>query len=192
MKKLMVMLLVMSFSAFAGQKLTRDSNGIVTDPNTGLQWQDIYSKINPNPTKTPKIRVEKTLEKAIKYCEDLTIAGLDDWRLPNYNELFSLVIFTVPDITMSKEFNVTNLKNAATIHNSQITPISNGVASYFSSTTYISKKSPFNNKKYVWAMSFDSSGDFRAQNRLEKNGASGSYGVVRCVRTTNKIYNLHY
>jgi hypothetical protein len=59
--------------------LSRDSNGIVTDISTNLQWQDDIPS------------VEKTWSEAINYCEDLSLGGQDDWRLPNYNELISIV-----------------------------------------------------------------------------------------------------
>ena len=36
----------------------------------------------------------KTWKEALAYCENLTYAGHDDWRLPNKNELASLVDFT--------------------------------------------------------------------------------------------------
>ncbi len=58
---------------------SRDGNtGIVTDGNTGLQWQD-------------DTNVTKTWEGAIEYCEELTLGGHSDWRLPNFNELYSIV-----------------------------------------------------------------------------------------------------
>ena len=33
----------------------------------------------------------KTWQNALKYCEDLTYAGYNDWRLPNKNELATLL-----------------------------------------------------------------------------------------------------
>jgi len=51
---------------------------VVTDSVTGLRWQWL------NVT-------GKTWKEALAYCESLTYAGLSDWRLPNGNELVSLV-----------------------------------------------------------------------------------------------------
>ena len=57
---------------------TTSSDGkTVTDNRTGLMWQKEY--------------VSKTWQQALKYCEDLSYAGYTDWRLPNKNELASLV-----------------------------------------------------------------------------------------------------
>ena len=51
---------------------------VVTDSTTGLMWQKNYGT--------------KTLwEQALYYCEHLVYAGYSDWRLPNRNELLSLV-----------------------------------------------------------------------------------------------------
>ena len=197
MKKLMIMLLILSLSAFASQKLTRDKNGIVTDPNTGLQWQDIYSESNNTANPNGRMRVEKTLKKAIQYCEDLNIAGLSDWRLPNYNELFSLVDFSASNIALKKGFTVTDLTNAATFENGKIVPISNLAQDYYTSTTYISNKTPYNTKKYVWGIDFESNNGYinnKGSVILEKTGASGGYSAVRCVRTTTNTYHssTHY
>ena len=60
------------------------SNGVVTDNTTGLQWQDDYSD-NGGDIKSAK------WTDAIAYCEDLTLGGHSDWRLPNKKELLSIV-----------------------------------------------------------------------------------------------------
>ncbi len=60
------------------------SNGVVTDNTTGLQWQDDYSD-NGGDIKSAK------WTGAIAYCEDLTLGGHSDWRLPNKKELLSIV-----------------------------------------------------------------------------------------------------
>ena len=58
---------------------TTSSDGkTVTDNRTGLMWQKEYV-------------TDKTWQQALKYCEDLSYAGYSDWRLPNKNELASLV-----------------------------------------------------------------------------------------------------
>ena len=51
---------------------------VVTDSKTGLMWQKEYE-------------TDKTWQDALKYCKDLTYAGYSDWRLPNKNELASLI-----------------------------------------------------------------------------------------------------
>ena len=51
---------------------------VVTDSTTGLMWQKEYA-------------TGKTWQQALKYCEDSTYAGYSDWRLPNKNELASLL-----------------------------------------------------------------------------------------------------
>jgi hypothetical protein len=56
---------------------TINNNEIVTDSTTGLIWQKTYA-------------TNKTWQQAISYCENLTYAGYDDWRMPNPNELLSL------------------------------------------------------------------------------------------------------
>ena len=54
---------------------------MIRDKKTNLYWQ--------------KTSVGgKTWTEALKYCENLTYAGHSDWRLPNKNELASLVDFT--------------------------------------------------------------------------------------------------
>lgn len=63
--------------------LSRDeSSKIVTDWTTGLQWQDDES------ADTTRL----SWEEAIDYCENtLTLGGWLDWRMPNANELFSIM-----------------------------------------------------------------------------------------------------
>lgn len=61
----------------------------VTDTLTCLQWQrfaaDITGDGNPD---------EMNWEDALSYSEGLSIDGHDDWRLPNINELYSLVDYS--------------------------------------------------------------------------------------------------
>jgi len=58
--------------------LTISETDVVTDSKTGLMWQGEYV-------------TGKQWQEALKYCEDSTYAGYTDWRLPNKNELASLV-----------------------------------------------------------------------------------------------------
>jgi hypothetical protein len=59
-------------------KYRDNGDGTVTDLTTGLMWQQVP------PTE------EFTWEEANEYCENLNLAGYDDWRLPSVKELFSL------------------------------------------------------------------------------------------------------
>lgn len=84
-------------------------NGLATDSATGLVWQD-----------EPYTQVEKTAydkntnngkvgnwEYSKEYCENLTLGGYGDWRLPNIYELLTLI-----DNTKSKEpYVIEGIKN---------------------------------------------------------------------------------
>ena len=57
------------------------SADIVTDSKTGLAWQD-----NNDTNGT-----QRTWQEAIDYCEALDLGGHSDWRLPNVNELKTII-----------------------------------------------------------------------------------------------------
>ncbi len=57
---------------------TDNDDGTVTDNNTGLIWQRGY------------VNTKTQYDDAIDYCNDLSLAGYDDWRLPTIKELYSL------------------------------------------------------------------------------------------------------
>ena len=67
---------------------TISGKDVVTDSRTGLMWQKEYV-------------TDKTWQDALKYCEDSTYAGYSDWRLPNKNELVSLVNYDKPEKPLS-------------------------------------------------------------------------------------------
>ncbi|MBE0367038.1 Lcl domain-containing protein [Pseudoalteromonas aurantia] len=41
-------------------------------------------------TSRPTSTVQRTWHESVNYCENLSLAGFDNWRLPNVNEIFSL------------------------------------------------------------------------------------------------------
>jgi len=73
-----------------------NGDGTVTDYLTGLMW-----------TKNGNPYGQHTWNDAIDWCDAYVYAGHDDWRLPNFNELSSLVNY-------SKANNATWLNSTAT------------------------------------------------------------------------------
>jgi len=71
-------------SLFLYAGFSRDSSGVVADSATGLAWQDDYSD-NGGTIKSA------TWQDALVYCEELSLGGKNDWRLPNMRELKSIV-----------------------------------------------------------------------------------------------------
>ncbi len=133
---------ILTVSSFA--ELTK-SNGVVTDNNTSLQWQDDYSD-NGNTVKYV------VWSEAISYCNSLNLVE-GDWRLPNINELLSLVD---PE------------KHSPVIKGDVFENII--TSPYWSSTTYAS-----NNRGTAWVVHFGIGATYR------KNKTSFSF-YVRCVR----------
>ena len=61
-----------------------NSDGTISDTSTGLMWQKATAPGT------------YTWEQALTYCENLTLpaGGYSDWRLPNRNELQSIVDYS--------------------------------------------------------------------------------------------------
>ncbi|HNR97951.1 MAG TPA: DUF1566 domain-containing protein [Planctomycetota bacterium] len=99
------------------KRFTDNGDRTVTDNCTGLMWQN---ETAPG---------EYTWQDALKYCENLTLAGHSDWRLPNVRELQSFVNYGREDPS--------------------IDPVFSAVSSwYWSASTYVSSPS------FAWCVSF--------------------------------------
>ena len=59
-----------------------NGNGTVSDSVTGLMWQQGDGQNDDG---------GRTWEEALGYCENLSLGGHSDWRLPNVRELETLV-----------------------------------------------------------------------------------------------------
>ena len=71
------------------RRFVDNGDGTVSDRCTGLMWQKGTADTNGDGTvndKDPLLWCD-----AIRYCENLSFAGRDDWRLPNIRELQSIV-----------------------------------------------------------------------------------------------------
>jgi len=79
-----ILLIIIGVSSLMAGNFSRNANGVVSDSRTNLEWQDNYSDNGNNIKQT-------TWQSAIDYCENLNLDGNSDWRLPNLNELTSLV-----------------------------------------------------------------------------------------------------
>jgi len=91
---------------YGNNSLTDNGNYTVSDAATGLMWMQ-----DDNGAGVP-------WADALAYCEGLTLAGHDDWRLPNAKELESIVDYSrSPDTTGSAAidpvFNCTSITNEA-------------------------------------------------------------------------------
>lgn len=67
---------------FGENQYQDNGDGTVTDLSTGLMWQQADDG------------TERNWEEALYYAENLTLAGNDDWRLPDAHELQSIVDYT--------------------------------------------------------------------------------------------------
>ena len=129
-------------------KFTR-SGDIVSDSVTGLSWQD----------NTVVKSTVKSWIKAIEYCENLTLGGHNDWRLPNRKELLFIA-------DRSKSYPAIN---------SAFQNVSWTYHSYWSSTTYANLTSD------AWIVRFG--------NGLSSISSKNNGHYVRCVRNNGQPHN---
>ncbi len=74
------------------QSFTDNGDGSVTDNITRLLWQ----KEDDN--------IQRRWDEALQYCEDLTLAGKDNWHLPKAHELKTLTIPNKADPSINTKF----------------------------------------------------------------------------------------
>ena len=77
-----ILLIMIGASMLLYSAFSRDSSGVV-DSATGLAWQDDY-RDNGGDIKSA------TWQDALIYCEELSLGGKSDWRLPNIIELYGI------------------------------------------------------------------------------------------------------
>ena len=94
MKKgiLYVCLAVLFWQGVAFAAFIDNGNGTITDTGTGFMWQKATAPGT------------YTWEQALTYCENLTLGGYSDWRLPNRNELQSIVDYSRYNPTIDTTF----------------------------------------------------------------------------------------
>jgi len=135
-----------------------NNDGTITDKSTELMWQQDTGN-NSQPM---------TWKAGLSYCENLSLAGYTDWRLPNIRELASLVDLSRYNPSIDTGYFSNTLLNY-----------------YWSSTTY----EYLSYTNFAWGISFD-----KGYLSTPGGGKSGSV-YVRCVRggqfqTNNRIISL--
>jgi len=143
MKKTFLVLIGVSLFAFADFTKTGD---VVTDNHRGLMWQDDLSAST----------TAMTWQDAISHCEELTLDGHNDWRLPNIRELDSIVNSRKVDPAIYSAFENTSLDNY-----------------YWSSTTDAQERS------VAWGITFHHGASAADSIVTSKDGDN----AVRCVRS---------
>ena len=142
-------LLLWTGSGLAVGPYTDNSNQTVTDQGTGLMWEN-DSNVT---TKT------RTWDGALAYCENLTLGGYTDWRLPNFQELRSIADYSRYNPAIDSVFSAAS-------------------DFYWSSTSYAASPS------VAWGVYFDYGGDpwvgksIHYYVRCVRPGLSGSFATA--------------
>jgi uncharacterized protein DUF1566 len=74
-----------------------NGNGIVTDNLTGLHWTQDAGQLQTD------------WHSALNYCQSYVVGEFDDWRLPNFNELLSLIDFSQTFPSLPQDHLFTNV-----------------------------------------------------------------------------------
>jgi len=142
-------------------QLVDNTNGTVTDFSTGLMWYQ--EEVG-----------EKTWEETLTFCENLSYAGFDDWRLPNIKEIRSIS----NDQMINPSIETSFFSNA-------------GANRYWSSTTEINQNSK------AWFVDFKF-GLTSYEEKLERlfvrcvrTGLNGSTNVIKKSALSQKDFILY-
>ena len=135
MRRLLLFLTV--FNSLLLASLVKNGD-IVKDSVTNLMWQD-----------SNNTSIQKSWIDAINYCENLTLGGYSDWRLPNIVELESIIDRNKINFALSSIFeNVSfNLYWSSTTYSHDTT--SAWVVDFYDGSNAISSKDNNNSVKCV-------------------------------------------
>ncbi len=126
-----IFMVILGFSIIHAD-LIKEGN-IVKDDNTALEWQDDTQMLS------------LSWEESLDMCENLTLGEHSDWRVPNLNELKSIVDRLTIYPAISTEFeNSDNEKywSSTTYEGDKL--LAWGVNFYNGSTVFVNKKTSLN------------------------------------------------
>jgi len=115
------------------------NHNMVTDKKLKLTWQD----------SAEVVELEKTFAGAKKYCEELVLSTYNNWRLPEYKELLSLIDYSVSSPTIHAEFKYTNVENNYWSNTKHIDKSGIWVIYFYNGTSYFDEISTENNVRCV-------------------------------------------
>ncbi len=128
---------------------------VVTDNCTGLMWQ-----------RTPPSNTMSWID-ALVFARNLTLADFSDWRLPNVNELLSIV-----DYGRQTEMAINPVFDTLANEGDDVVPERDNPLNYWSSTPHVAPP-----QSKAWRVAFSSTG----MCTLEVQSRNNSY-AVRAVR----------
>jgi hypothetical protein len=151
------------FQAGASHSFVDNGDGTITDQVTGLMWEKNSGDGSINDA-TNRYTAADAVAVKIATLNSQTFAGHDDWRVPNRNELVTLVNFGTVSPATYQEF-AENCAPGCTVTECNCT----GDTLYWTSTT------SFSSTNHLVYINF-SAGDFAVQQKTEQ-------ARVRAVRT---------
>jgi len=84
------------------------------DERTMLMWED--QKFDKRHYDKNRLMHKYTFEGATKYCDNLTIAGLDDWRIPSFYELLTILDYEEKSIKEMNKIDTLRHEKFAKMH----------------------------------------------------------------------------
>ncbi len=150
-----ILIATQSFIILSASRFRDNGDGTIYDAGTRLIWQKCIAGTSGTNCSTGN-EIGFNWESAINYCQSLSLGGRGDWRLPNINELVSIIDynFVYPAINTSYFPTKPNVNNS--LYSSTSSP---------TATTTSSMSIDFREGILSWAW---------------KTGPSAAY-VVRCV-----------
>ncbi|WP_419764456.1 MAG: DUF1566 domain-containing protein [Arcobacter sp.] len=92
--KVLFTLICFGLIMYLNAEIIKQSEFTVKDTRTNILWQDT-KEVNS---------IKRDFNEAKTYCEALKLDGYNDWKMPSFMELFSIVNTKSYNPTLSKEF----------------------------------------------------------------------------------------
>lgn len=168
--------------------MRNNANDTVYDAEHNLTWQDEPYTLEESTAYDLQNEHDKVANwsHAVQYCNDLIYAGVEDWRLPNIIELYSIADQRRFDPAIYRDVDDNNTNNANGFKN---------VAKddYWSSTTYALETQTH----YAWNVAFDNGNDDtdfitdKKYVRCVRSGSIGNPAGGRAMSPALIMYLLH-